>query len=78
MSDLKTFCIAFYDIRLMCIRLNAGSQDEAIRQAERLYLDDPGHERVTMCVHNPFCGAEAERLLTFSDIADRLEQGERR
>ena len=78
MSDRKTFCIAFYDIRLMCVRLKANSEDEAIRQAEHLYLDDPGHERVTMCLHNPFCGAEAERLLTFTDIADHFEQGEKR
>lgn len=75
MSELKTFRVSFSDIRHMRVRLKAPSAAEAVKKAEQLYLDDPGNLGFTLWQHDPFAKADAKRLKTFADIADRESRG---
>lgn len=75
MSELKTFRVDFYDTYRMRIRLKAHSAADAIKEAERLYIDNPGDHRIGMWSHDPFAKAEAKRVTTFADIASALGAG---
>ncbi len=71
MSELKTYRVDFSETRIMRIRVKARSAQDAIKQAEYLYLDISAHTSFVLLRSDPFHDAEAKQLQTFADIEDR-------
>lgn len=74
MSELKTFRVDFSETRIMRIRVKARSAQDAIKQAEYLYLDGPEHASFALLRCDPFHDAKAKQVQTFAGIEDRCRK----
>ena len=71
MSELKTYRVDFSETRIWRIRVKARFAQDAIKQAEYLYLDRPEHASFALLRCAPFHDAKAKQVQTFADIEAR-------